>query len=474
MNYTVVLTCVVLLTAVSTAMAKYLALPAGSFGSRRPHGLYYTTVTTPTSYHRSLQFDSLIQDIPTYDIGPADCWYQMAQNGFDAPMDALDDKFVCEQLFTPSASTIQAEMKQGNCTDMEAPPPDFCRDWNHTKCCHDAIAPERTLSDFLGYSDNIETCMSLCLNYTYFGRQGAGECWCGDELFFDHGAIDSGCDCNGTDVGDLIECIYSKVHRVSVDYSGRPDPNPRDEGIAQTAVAIHNYPEIDASGITRINFCMVTTLTDVAGHRMQLARTPFESEFHYDGNFAIEVEVGFNDATGTGAADRTLYTAEAFVCDPATFTETADPVEIGGVLYVCVTPKSTQRTTLIVDVINFRLSQDGDAAVFDAVDATVPSDVTVIAARGTRNLIIGTRLPAMFYVTGGDITGVGEVVLGQQDRRLDTGGGSGARGLQAGASDGFRLKITVNKFAGSSGVSGLHSRKMSTIFFLVGALYCVL
>ena len=48
------------------------------------------------------------------------------QNGFDE----MDDVFVCEQYFTPSQSTMRAEMIQGNCTDVSLPPPEFCREFS--------------------------------------------------------------------------------------------------------------------------------------------------------------------------------------------------------------------------------------------------------------------------------------------------------------------------------------------------------
>jgi len=183
---------------------------------------------------------------------------------------------------------------------------------------------------------------------------------------------------------------------------------------------------------------------------------------------------------------------EAFVCDPSTFTEITDPLRIGGVLYVCVTPKSTQLTTLIADVLDFTLTQDDGGTNFDAVTATVPSPVTIVTAKGTRRVIIGTRVPASFFDTGGDITGLGEVLLAQQNgppgisppdisppdvgaRQLGSDG-TPSRALQGGT-NGFTLNIEVDSLARSSRSSGStvsSSMKMSLIFSLVGALYCFL
>jgi len=264
-----------------------------------------------------------------------------------------------------------------------------------------------------------------------------------------------------------------------VDFSRRPTPNPRNEGIVETKVKIKSWPPKDADGITRVSFCMITTLADEAGgYDMQMSRTPFESEFHYDGNFDIEFGV-LQNGPGPGADQKMLYTAEAFVCDPSTFTESAAPLRIGGVLYVCVTPTSTQLTTLIADVLDFQLTQDDGAAAFDAVTASVPSPVTIVTAKGTRKVIIGTRVPASFFDTGGDITGNGEVLLGQQNSPQNNGArqlgsdGTPSRELQ-GATNGFTLKIKVDKLTRSSGSTVSSSLKMSMLFSFVGALYCLL
>lgn len=55
------------------SQAKYLALPAGSFGSEKAHGIYYTTVTEATPHHRALQFEMFEQNLTTYDIGTSPC-----------------------------------------------------------------------------------------------------------------------------------------------------------------------------------------------------------------------------------------------------------------------------------------------------------------------------------------------------------------------------------------------------------------
>jgi len=198
-----------------------------------------------------------------------------------------------------------------------------------------------------------------------------------------------------------------------------------------------------------------------------------------------------------GDSDSTWITA--FVCDPGTFTKTTALLEIGGILYVCVTPKSTQPTTVIEDVgvienvINFRLTKDGKTTNFDLSSSnkegfdfenkevfdfdlavsTVTSSVATIEGLNTRQIIIATPVPAIFFDAGGDITAEGALVITQKDLLHDTSDFP-VRGLQADANNVFRLNIKVDKYAGSSGASGLNSLKMSTIFFIVGALSCLL
>jgi len=225
---------------------------------------------------------------------------------------------------------------------------------------------------------------------------------------------------------------------------------------------------------------MVTTLNS-EGYDMQHARTPFASEFYYDGNFDIEFGV-MQNGPGPGADKKMLYTWRLSCAIRARSRKSPTRSGSGGVLYVCVTPKSTQLTTLIADVLDFTLTQDDGGTNFDAVTATVPSPVTIVTAKGTRRVIIGTRVPASFFDTGGDIMGLGEVLLAQQNSPQNTGArrlgsdGTPSRALQGGT-NGFTLNIEVDSLARSSRSSGStvsSSMKMSLIFSLVGALYCFL
>jgi len=344
-------------------------------------------------------------------------------------------------------------------------------------CCHDGLAPERTLSDFVGYSDNLEHCEDLCNEYKYFGRQGLGECWCGDEIRFDHGSLSPDCDCNGTDVGDLIECIYSAVQLVTVDTAPTFNTDKPDEGIAEISIEVVEYPpKID--GVVYLSFCMHTTMKK-DGYAMMDSRSPFFSEFHYDGNFDVTVEV-VPWTPFDVISDTTVFTADAFVCDPSSWTVNTDLLEIGGVLYICISPKSDQLTTMIEEVNFLKLDQNDGENTFDAVADTVPSPVTIVTGKGSRNIIIGTRVPASFFRTDFEINGVGEVVLKQRNRLLGSTKMDESRSLQEDVENNgpgaFLLNFKVVKLeepTGSARSNASSNLKISIILLIFGVLHCL-
>eukprot|EP00588_Corethron_pennatum_P035636 CAMPEP_0194345600 /NCGR_PEP_ID=MMETSP0171-20130528/104949_1 /TAXON_ID=218684 /ORGANISM="Corethron pennatum, Strain L29A3" /LENGTH=783 /DNA_ID=CAMNT_0039112609 /DNA_START=54 /DNA_END=2405 /DNA_ORIENTATION=- len=53
-----------------------------------------------------------------------------------------------------------------------------------------------------------EKCAKLCEGYRYFARQFKGQCFCGDRDDFDRHGSSGSCNCEGSNVGRYVACVY--------------------------------------------------------------------------------------------------------------------------------------------------------------------------------------------------------------------------------------------------------------------------
>ena len=204
-------------------------------------------------------------------------------------------------------------------------------------------------------------------------------------------------------------------------------------------------------------------------------KKPITVEFQYDGSFEITAGVAQNDAIGEKVEDKTIFTANAFVCNPD-FTPSSKLLSIGSILYVCVRPAEDQITTKIKLVDFFTLEKVGEVPYFEVVyNEGQTSPVTVVTGLETRKVIIGVRVPSQFYDTDTNVTGFGEVILGQQ-RRLLRSDIALPRYLEEAEEDGsFDLDVKIETRGALSGsvLSSTSSKtNLSVVVVLLSALYC--
>jgi len=223
-------------------------------------------------------------------------------------------------------------------------------------------------------------------------------------------------------------------------------------------------------GVTKL--CLLTRVVTRDDIEMYYVKTPIEVTLEYDGSFSITAGVEATDIEDK-AEDKVLFTANAFICNPD-FTIFAGTFTISSILYVCVQPNEKQLTTVIQDVNYFYLHQAGDKLTkFDAVrPGGITSAVTIVVSKNTRRLIIGTRLPATFFDTDALIEGVGEVILSQGARKLESG-----RGLQEDVTQAFNFRLRTEKkppLRGGSMRSGvLTSNTLSLAVSILATLHCL-
>jgi len=51
-------------------------------------------------------------------------------------------------------------------------------------------------------------CIVLCRGYNFVARQYTGECWCGNDDNYDKYGASNNCNCEGTNVGGWLNCVY--------------------------------------------------------------------------------------------------------------------------------------------------------------------------------------------------------------------------------------------------------------------------
>lgn len=261
----------------------------------------------------------------------------------------------------------------------------------------------------------------------------------------------------------------------------------RDTADATKVVSKVQFTEIpvpasqDETSITE--FCLKTTVLE-GTYPMFYVKTPIAVEFQYDGSFNITAGTSENVAIGDKAGDKTIFTANAFVCSP-NFQPNNSPLTIGGILYVCVRPAEDQITTKISVVKFFFLEKVGQVGVFEAVALATTggynakgtnSPVTLVSGEGTRKVVIGVRMPSRFFDSDTNVTGSGEVILGQQ-RRLLRSDVIVPRDLEdEDEADGaFDLDVKIETRGALSGsvLSNTSSKtSMSMLAVILGALYC--
>jgi len=226
--------------------------------------------------------------------------------------------------------------------------------------------------------------------------------------------------------------------------------------------------------ISLTEFCLTTNIL-YKGIDMLNQKKPITVEFQYDGSFEITAGVAQNDAIGEKVEDKTIFTANAFVCNPD-FTPSSKLLSIGSILYVCVRPAEDQITTKIKLVDFFTLEKVGEVPYFEVVyNEGQTSPVTVVTGLETRKVIIGVRVPSQFYDTDTNVTGFGEVILGQQ-RRLLRSDIALPRYLEEAEEDGsFDLDVKIETRGALSGsvLSSTSSKtNLSVVVVLLSALYC--
>jgi len=292
----------------------------------------------------------------------------------------------------------------------------------------------RVLSTYKGDLVSHEECEGLCSDYNYFGRQGFGECWCGNILTSAQDTPLQNCNCQGNSLQHLKQCIYEKIPLISSEVF---------EGEAKIKFGIDKFPDY-IDGIATVNFCILTSL-QISGFAMNYLKTPFSSVFSYDGKFSITQPVASSDSIGDGQKSKMVYTTVAFVCNPHTFTEKTELLKIGSILNVCITPKENQQYIVIDDISFFTLYQDTQDT-FNAITQKIASPLTLVTGKGTSRVTISTRLPAFFFETSSDVNGFGEVILSSRDnQRLLRSKIDVSRDLQEDLDNRFVLNFKVEK-----------------------------
>merc|ERR1712166_623378 len=174
-----------------------------------------------------------------------------------------------------------------------------------------------------------------------------------------------------------------------------------DKVISTVQFALIPVPEVQGE-ISLTEFCLTTNIL-YQGIDMLNQKKPITVEFQYDGSFEITAGVAQNDAIGEKVEDKTIFTANAFVCNPD-FTPSSKLLSIGSILYVCVRPAEDQITTKITQVDYFTLEKVAEDISFYVVSNGQPSPVTVVTGLDTRKVIIGVRVPSQFYNTDANVT----------------------------------------------------------------------
>merc|ERR1711957_154238 len=117
-----------------------------------------------------------------------------------------------------------------------------------------------------------------------------------------------------------------------------------DKVISTVQFALIPVPEVQGE-ISLTEFCLTTNIL-YQGIDMLNQKKPITVEFQYD-------------AIGEKVEDKTIFTANAFVCNPD-FTPSSKLLSIGSILYVCVRPAEDQITTKIKLVDFFTLEKVGE------------------------------------------------------------------------------------------------------------------
>jgi len=256
-----------------------------------------------------------------------------------------------------------------------------------------------------------------------------------------------------------------------------------DKVISTVQFALIPVPEVQGE-ISLTEFCLTTNIL-YQGIDMLNQKKPITVEFQYDGSFEITAGVAQNDAIGEKVEDKTIFTANAFVCNPD-FTPSSKLLTIGSILYVCVRPAEDQLTTMIRSVKFFDLSKVDETPYFQVVavdplgesQTGTNSAVTVVTGELTRKVIIGCRVPSQFYDTATNITGTGEVILGQLRRllRSDIALPRYLDEAEEAEEDGsFDLDVkleTRGALSGSVLSSASSKTNLSVVVVLLSALYC--
>ena len=263
------------------------------------------------------------------------------------------------------------------------------------------------------------------------------------------------------------------------------DTPTRDNDKVISTVQFSEIPVPTNQGdVSTTKFCLKTSIL-YKGIGMFLQKKPITVEFQYDGSFTITVEVAENLVIGDKVEDKTVFTANAFLCDP-NFTPSSKILTIGSILYVCVRPAEDQLTTMISSVKYFDLSKVDETPYFEVVEQDpqggqtgINSAVTVVTGLSSRKVIIGCRVPSQFYDTATNITGTGEVILGQLRRLLRSDialprylDEDGEEAEEDGSFD-LDVKLETRGALSGSVLSSASSKtNLSVVVVLLSALYC--
>jgi hypothetical protein len=82
--------------------------------------------------------------------------------------------------------------------------------FTHLGCFADRQGAFRDLPVYIGKGIDIDQCAAACKEWTYFGRQWHGECWCGNSFGRYEQLDDDACSCSSrSNIGDARNCIYA-------------------------------------------------------------------------------------------------------------------------------------------------------------------------------------------------------------------------------------------------------------------------
>jgi len=119
--------------------------------------------------------------------------------------------------------------------------------------------------------------------------------------------------------------------------------------------------------------------------------------------------------SGETVGHKTVFTAKAFVCNTDFKPSSKKLLTIGSIMYVCIEPAEDQTSTKITQVNYLYLHKIDEDPYFEVVYGMgQTSPVTVVTGLETRKVIIGVILPSQFYDTDTKVTGIGEIIIGQQ------------------------------------------------------------